>query len=308
MGSFKISFSMILSIIIVTYNSQRVLKQCLTSLEKYNSDQIRNQEYEVMVVDNASYDDTVKMVRRNFPTVQIIQNRENLGFGAANNQGVAKTRGNYVCFLNPDTSVEGDTLAKMVEFIASQPRVGIATCRVVLPSGELDDACHRGFPTPWRALTHFMGLGKILPKSSLLNGYHLGYQNMDKIHEIDACAGAFLLIRRQVGAEVGWYDTDYFWYGEDLDLCYRVKQTGYQIMFVPYVSITHQKGAASGIKKHSRHLAKIDPETKRRITLARFDVMRIFYEKHYAAKYPRWLTALVFLGIGFKQKFSEMAL
>lgn len=295
-----------LSIIIVNFNTKEFLLHCIKSLFKNYPYHFNSKEYEVIVVDNNSVDGTIKLMSQYYPKVRFIANNVNRGFSAANNQGIQVAQGKYVLFLNPDTSVEKNTLPQMVEYMDGHSQVGISTCKVILPTGDLDDACHRGFPTPWRALTHFLGLGTLLPNSQLFNGYHLGYIDLDKPHEIDACAGAFLLIRKLVGDQVGWFDEDYFWYGEDLDLCFRVKRKGYQIIFVPNVSIAHLKGAASGIKRHSRHLSKIDQETKKQITKARFEVMRIFYKKHYLSLYPQWLTSFVFLGISLKQKLTEL--
>jgi len=238
----------------------------------------------------------------------LIENRKNLGFAKANNLGVKESKGEIVLFLNPDTKVPENTLSVMTEYLKVNPKVGIPTCKVVLADGSIDDASHRGFPTPWRAMTHFIGLSKLFPRSQLFNGYHLGYQNMGETHEIDSCVGAFLMIKRDIGDELHWFDEDYFWYGDDLDLCFRAKQAGYQVMYVPTVSIIHYKGAASGLKKYSEHLSSANNETKRLATKARFEVMRIFYRKHYLHLYPKWLTGLVFLGISLKQKFTELTL
>lgn len=263
---------------------------------------------EIVVIDNGSTDGSIDMLKKEFPEVKRRVNKKNIGFGAANNLGVEDSLGKYVLFLNPDTEIQANTLTTILSYMEENLDVGIATCRVLLQSGVLDDASHRGFPTPWRALCHFSGLGKLFPKSTLFNGYHLGYQNMDRPHEIDACAGAFLLIRRSVGEEVQWFDEDYFWYGEDLDLCYRVKMLHHKVMFLPQVSILHHKGASSGMKKHSEHLSKIDSDTRRKITSARFEVMKTFYNKHYRNAYPRWLMALVFIGIDVKRKLTEISL
>ena len=136
----------------------------------------------------------------------------------------------------------------------------------------------------------------------MLNGYHLGYQHLGEVHEIDACCGAFMLIRKTVGEKVGWFDEDYFWYGEDIDFCYRVKKSGGKIAFVPYVKMLHYKGIASGIKHHTRKLSHASIHTKRLATRARFEVMRIFYKKHYEALYPGWLTHLILLGVAIKEQ------
>lgn len=258
-----------------------------------------------MVVDNGSSDDSVAYIKKHLPWVRLIESNKNLGFGAANNNAIKKTTGEYVLFLNPDTKLNETSLLPVIEQLDADTATAIATSQVKLPNGNLDDASHRGFPTPWRAITHFLGLSKLAPHSMFLNGYHLGYQKMDEVHEIDACAGAFLMIRRKVGDQVGWFDEDYFWYGEDIDLCYRVKELNYKVVYVPLATVFHYKGAASGMKKHSQHLAKIDAETSQKIKASRFEVMRTFYNKHYNNKYPGWLTGVVFLGIGIKQRLTK---
>lgn len=294
-----------LSIIIVSYNTREVIQECLESIELYYNDWLKKKSLEVIVVDNASIDGSDAHIREHFPWAEILLLKENSGFAKANNKGIEKTTGKYILFLNPDTKLFANSLSPVLDYMEAHPEVGIATAKVLLPSGQLDDACHRGFPTPWRALTHFSGMATLFSSSQFINGYHLGYKNLDRPHEIDACAGAFLLIRRTVGDEVGWFDEGYFWYGEDLDVCFRVKQKGHKIMFIPMATVFHYKGAASGIKKHSQHLSKIDEQTRKKITKARFEVMRTFYRKHYATIYPKWLTNLVFTGIDLKQKLTE---
>lgn len=297
-----------LSIIIVSFNTKDLVLGCLKSIYVGYAGDFAKKQFEVIVIDNASKDGTVTQVKKEFPQVKLLITQENLGFAKANNKGVEIAKGDTILFLNPDTKVPENTLTLVLKYLNDNSQVGIATCKVVMANGELDDACHRGFPTPWRALTYFTGLAKLFPNSLLFNGYHLGYQNMDEIHEIDSCVGAFLMIKREVGEKLGWFDEDYFWYGDDLDLCYRAKQIGFKVMFVPTVSMVHFKGAASGLKKHSEHLSQADSETKKLATYARFEVMRIFYRKHYLNIYPKWLTGLVFLGITVKQKLTEMFL
>lgn len=236
--------------------------------------------------------------------LKIIQNRENVGYSKANNIGIKEAKGKYILFLNPDTLVNKDAIEKTVEFLNSHKEVGIATCRVYLPDGNLDDASHRGFPTPWNAFSYFSGLSQIFPKSKLFAGYTLSYLNLLKTHEIDACAGAFMMVRREAGEQIGWWDEDFFWYGEDLDFCFRVKQKGWKIYFIPDVSILHYKGVSGGIKSHSREISTATKETRTRATHARFEAMRIFYKKHYINKYPPILTGLIMKAIDFKLWFS----
>ncbi len=291
-----------LSVIIVNFNSGYFLKKCLLSLA---SSAFTSKDYEIIIIDNNSKDSSLnEALTVKGLNLILLKNEENVGFAKANNQGINKSEGEYILLLNPDTILEKDTLNKMLRFMEGQKDVGVSTCKVELPNGTLDDACHRGFPTPWNAFCHFSGIGKLFPTSQILNGYHLGYRNMDKIHEIDSCVGAFMMIRRSAGIKVGWLDEDYFWYGEDIDFCYRMKEKGYKVMFVPSSKIVHYKGISSGLKNHSQKLSTANEETKKLATKSRFDVMRIFYKKHYEGKYPNFITNLVFLGIDLKRKFS----
>jgi len=286
-----------LSIIIVSYNTKDFLKKCLESL---------NSDDEIIVVDNNSSDGSVEMVKRiktsKTQNIKIIGNKKNLGFAKANNIGLRKSSGRYILFLNPDTIVQKDTLKTMIKFMDENPKVGAATCRVELTNGQLDQACHRGFPTVWNAFCYFSGLEKLFPKSKIFAGFSLSYLPLDKIHEIDSGVGAFLIVRREAGEPLGWFDEDYFWYGEDLDFCYRLKQKGWKIMFVPTTKIIHWKGAASGIKKYSQKISPAKKQTKIKATKASVKVMRIFFDKHYQKKYPRFVYWLVMLGVSLLEK------
>lgn len=287
-----------ISIIIVSYNTKDILKACLQSVIKSIP---KHTSCEIIVVDNNSADGSSDMIAGEFSKVILIKNPENLGFTKANNIGVAKSKGRYVLFLNSDTVIYEDTLVVMHSFMEDHSEAGTATCRVVLPNGSVDDAAHRGFPTPWNAVTHFSGLSKLFPKSKLFSGYSLGYVDMRKPHEIDALAGAFMLVRREAGEQVGWWDESFFWYGDDLDFCYRLKEKGWEIYYVPQVSILHYKGVSGGIKKASQHLTSATKETRIRATKARFEAMRIFYRKHYLKKYPKFVTWLIEAGIKLKE-------
>ena len=296
-----------LSIVIVSFNTKELLKNCLESI--FKSLEKSNLSSEIIVVDNGSKENikyqilNIKNAYQN-SKIKLIENKENLGFSRASNQGIKTSKGKYILLLNPDTVIPKETLPFMIDFMEKNKKTGIATCRVELLSGELDDACHRGFPTPWNALCHFSGLGKIFSKSKFFNGYHLGYQDMNKVHEIDAGVGAFLLVRQKTGNEVGWLDEDFFWYGEDLDFCFRVKKAGWKVMFVPDVKIIHYKGVASGIKKNSLSISKASKETKILATNARFNVMKTFYNKHYQKKYSKFIQWLVLTAVEIKRRIA----
>lgn len=291
-----------LSIVIVSYNTKDFLIKCIQSIEETGKDFT----YEIIVVDNASGDESVELVKEKFKDVILIANKENLGFSKANNVGIKKASGRYILFLNSDTVVYPITLKTMIDFMDSHKDAGASTCRLQMPSGKIDDASHRGFPTPWNAFCHFSGLSKIFPKTHLFGGYNLTYLDFDKTHEIDALAGAFMLVRRSAGEKAGWWDEDYFFYGEDLDFCYMLKQKGLKIYYVPEVSILHYKGVSGGIKKNSQSLSTASKNTKKRSTYQRFRAMRIFYKKHYEQKYPWLVTRLVYAGIWAKQRLSSL--
>jgi GT2 family glycosyltransferase len=291
-----------LSIIIVSYNTADLTLACIESITKT----IKKHSYEIIVVDNDSKDNSVAQIRGlHEDRIIVIENIENYGFSKANNIGVKKSSGRYVLFLNSDTVVHGGTIDGMIEFMDGHERAGAATCRLEMPNGKLDDASHRGFPTPLRSLFHFSGIAGLFPNSIFFNGYHLGWQQPDREHEIESLAGAFMITRRTAGDEVGWWDEEYFWYGEDIDFCYRLKLKGWQIFYVPQYSILHYKGASGGLKKESQQITKANTETKLRATNARFEAMKIFYRKHYTSRYPKFLTQFVFLGIDAKKFLTK---
>lgn len=271
-----------LSIIILNYNTKELLKNCLQSIYSIKD----KLSFEVIVADNGSHDGSLEMVKNDFHKVKVIDNEDNLGFAAGNNRGVPLSNGRFVLFLNSDTIVPSETLDYMVKFMDSDPSIGISTCQIDLKIGGLDLDSHRGFPTPWNSFCYFSGLAKIFPKSRVFNGYHLGHLDLKSVHEIDACVGAFLMIRREIGDKLKWWDEDYFFYGEDLDLCFRAKQLGYKIMYNPNVKIIHYKGASSGVRKESARFTTATDETRRRVAKASVDAMRVFYKKHYSSKYP----------------------
>lgn len=276
-----------LSIIIVNYNSGNHLQDCLASIEKVEDEA----DIYTYVVDNASMDGSAVEAKKKFSWVQFILNRENLGFGKANNQILKKVDTEYILLLNPDAVLEEGVIKKMIAFMNKNKDVGAATCKVVHENGEIDWATHRGFPTPWASLLYMFGND---------TKYHLTERNFSEPHEVDAISGAFFITRKTIVDEVGVFDEDYFMYAEDIDLCYRIKQAGYKIMYVPDVQIVHLKGVSSGLKKHSQGITTANLETKKRSLNAFYKTMKIFYKKHYEKKYFFLINWLVYLGIDLK--------
>jgi GT2 family glycosyltransferase len=270
-----------LSVVIVNFNTEKLTR---TALQTVFASQLGRYTLEVIVCDNGSTDGSVAMVKKEFPQVILIQNKKNLGFAAGNNPGIKRARGRYVLLLNTDTEVPSETLRTMIRFMDENPEAGAATCKVVLPNGDLDWACHRGFPTPWVAFTYISKLEKLFPKTRLFGEYHQGYKDPNTIHEVNCIVGAFFMVRCEVIKEVGLLDEDYFMYGEDIDWCFRIRQAGWKIMFNPTVSILHKKKQSGRANSH---------DVRRVTTEIYFHKYNwLFYKKHYE-KDHRILSVLV---------------
>lgn len=276
-----------LSVVLVNYNCGSFLIECLNSLDKVKG----GVDLEIWVVDNASEDDSLEETQKLFPKLNYIENQENLGFGAANNQALRKITTELILLLNPDTQVEKNTLPYMVNFMKEHPDVGASTCRGLKNDRTLDLAYHRGFPTPWVSLLYFLGNDSL---------YHLTDRNMEEAHEVDAISGSFFMTRKSVLNQIGIFDEDYWLYGEDLDLCFRMKQAGFKIMYVPKVVVIHHKGISSGIKEHSQEVTTAKREARLKAFNSFYETMKIFYKKHLASKYPLFINQLVYWAIDLK--------
>jgi len=282
-----------LTIVILNYNTKELVTDLLASIK--NSTAIKF-TIKVIVIDNASTDDSVKTLQQ-IKWIQLIESHENLGFARGNNLSLPYLEGEYTWFLNPDTVVEPNAIAYMIQYMDDHPSVGMATPRLELPSGKLDKNSHRGFPTPWNSLSHFLGLDIIFPRSKTFSGYYLGHLDEKIESQVDVIGGSSLLVRTDLGQKIGWWSEDYFMYGEDIDFAYKVKQLGYQIMYVPAVLIHHYHGASSGLKPTSKSVTKASKATKIRSAQATIDAMRIFYRKYYQDKYSPLLTNSVLFAI-----------
>ena len=283
-----------LSIVIVNYNTRQLLDDCLASL--LAAEQPAGGA-EIIVVDNASSDGSQAMVREMYPTVQLIASEVNRGFSAANNLGAAVANGRSILFLNSDTRVAPDALVEPVTYLLSHPEVGALTVRLIYPNGERDPDNHRGFPTPWNAICHFSGLSRLFPNNPHYNGYFQSFQNMAETHAVDVIAGSYMLMPLALCRELGGWDETYFFYGEDIDFCYRIREAGYQIIYYPHVEVLHYKGASSGLRKESAEIAKPPKETRVKVAKESVRAMKIFYRKFYREQYPWLVTAVVLLGI-----------
>jgi len=287
-----------LSVIVLNYNSADYLKKCLESINKSD---IGNYQYEVVIVDNLSTDNSIQLAQNlKEPHTKILKLKDNLGFAHGNNQGLkeinSKTR--FVLFLNPDTIVQKNTFKKMIEFFDQSKNVDAATCQIDLAlTGKMQPECHRGFPTPWNSLCHFGGLSKLFPNSKIFAGYFMGNLDKSTPHKIDACVGAFLMVKKAVGDKVKWWNEKYFFYGEDLDFCYQLKKQKFNLYFNPNCKIIHYQGVSSGLINKSKHLSKASRETKIKVAKASTQAMRIFYQENLFSNYSAPIRLLVMVGI-----------
>ena len=274
-----------LSIIIVNYNVKEFLQNLLHSIEKASSNILK----EIIVVDNASDDGSVEVIKEKFPSVKLLENKNNVGFGRANNQGLAIAKGKYILFINPDCIVSEDTLDKMISFFESHPDCGLAGCKILNSDGTLQLACRRSFPGPWTSFTKVTGLSNIFPTSKIFARYNLTYLDENKTYEVDAVSGSFMMIRKEVYQKTNGFDEQFFMYGEDLDLCYRVQKNDYKVFYVHSTQIIHYKG-------ESTKRSNLD-ETK-----LFYDAMHLFVKKHLSS-FP--LVELILRSaIGFRKIFA----
>lgn len=282
-----------LGIVILNWNTRDLLRRCLQTVFASTG----AFTYRVVVVDNASEDGSADMVRREFPNVQLIENPINGGYPQGNNLGlralgfhgkgrVDADAPRYALLLNPDTEVPADALNRMVQFMDGRPEVGVAGPKLVLLDGSLDKACRRGFPTPMVSLYHFIGLGKLFPKSPRFARYNMTYLDPDQEAEVDSVVGAYMQVRREAIAQVGLLDEAFFMYGEDLDWAFRIQSAGWKIIYHPQVVVTHVKRAAS--------------RQSQRAQFEFWRAMLIFYRKHYRATTPLWLHSLIMMGLLMK--------
>jgi hypothetical protein len=255
---------MILSVVIVTWNVRDYLEKCLDSLISTNLPQIPRQaqdkffsnEFEIFVVDNASTDGSVEMVREKFPQVHLIVNKENLGFAKANNQAIRKAKGEFILLLNPDTEFfssnqgiplrqladrdnKGGALEKMVKFMEIHPDCGIVGCKLLNSDGSLQPSVRR-FPT---LLSQVITLTKAPNIFPWLIKKYLGLDiDYNKTQEVDQIMGSFFMIRRKVIEQIGLLDENFWAWFEEVDYCKRAKKAGWKIYYYPEVEVIHHKG------------------------------------------------------------------
>lgn len=230
-----------LSVIIVSFNVKDYLQQCLDSVRSA----VEEIESEIFVVDNNSGDGSAEMVKREFPDIKLIENKFNSGFSAANNQAIKDSYGRFILLLNPDTIVEKDTFLKCTEFMNSHPDAGAVGVRMMNGEGKFLPESKRAFPTIQTAFFKTVGLSYLFPRSSLINRYYLPQIDLTETSLTEVISGAFMFLRRDALNKSGLLDEDYFMYGEDIDLSYRLVHTGYFNYYFPGAVIVHFKGKST---------------------------------------------------------------
>ena len=276
-----------LSIIMVNYNTSATTRNAVESI----INTVKEIEYEIIIVDNSTSGDSFCFAD---DRVKVFDNIENKGFGNACNIGANKASGKYVLFLNSDTILDKDTVDKAYAYIVQDDSIGALGVRQLLPNGKLDEGCKRGFPTPMNSLYYFMGLSKKYPHSKKYAAYKQTFIDEHSVADVDCISGAFMLMRREVFDFVFGFDEDYFMYGEDVDLCYRLKKNGFRIVYYGKTHFTHLKGESGAnslfVLKHF------------------YKSMKIFYDKHYKQKYCFIVGLMVKLGIDLKYFLARRAL
>lgn len=268
------------SIVIVNWKTPRLLAQCLETIDQDRG----RQQFEIWVIDNNSGDGSVKMLADRFPQVKVIANDANLGFSKACNQAIPEAKGTFILLLNPDTEVRDHAISKLADFMEANPDCGAAGPKVLNPDGTLQLACRRAFPSPTAAFYRITYLSRIFPNHPVFSKYNLTSVNPDQQLEVDALAGACMMVRRQAIDEVGLLDEDIFMYGEDIDWCWRIKQAKWRVCYVPESIIYHIHGAASRLRPVGA-------------TINLHKGMEVFYRKHLAQRYWAPFNTLVYAAI-----------
>jgi GT2 family glycosyltransferase len=287
------------SIIIVNWKTPKLLASCLDSIfQDANSG-----DFEICVVDNDSQDESLDLIQNHYGSVHLIANTSNVGFSKAVNQAIPVTSGKYILLLNPDTHVQDQAISKLADFMDLNQDCGACGPRVLNPDGSLQLACRRSFPDPWVSLARLTYLSRLFPNNKSFAQYNLTFEDENKLLEVDALSGSAMMVRRDVIDQIGLLDEEIFMYGEDIDWCWRVKEHGYKVFYIPEARVYHFHGASSRLRPIGT-------------TLNLHRGMEVFYRKHLAAKYPApfnwcvytaiWTRALIFTTMFFLASLFRM--
>jgi GT2 family glycosyltransferase len=280
-----------LSIVIVNHNVGYFVEQCLHSIGRA----AEGIPSEVVVVDNASQDGSRNHLVKRFPRTRFIWNEANLGFAKANNQGIKATRGKYVLFLNPDTLLSEGCLKECIGHLDGNPGTGAVGVRMLDGSGRFLKESKRGLPTPGAALFKLFGLSHLFPESPVFARYHMGHLDPLADHSTDVLSGAFMMVRRELLERIGGFDEDFFMYGEDIDLSYRIRKAGFDNRYLAAHPIIHFKGESTE-KGNLRYIRMF------------YGAMAVFARKHYGMGKARLLSAMLHAGIWLRASMSALGI
>ena len=277
-----------ISICIVSRGTRALLEGCLQSLLKEDA----RANFEVWVVDNGSQDGTLEMLEASYPQIGLISLGSNEGYTRPMNRGLRSGIGRYLMQLNPDTVIQPGMLDCLLEFMEAHPGVGICTPKVLNRDGTLQRQCRRSAARPWDVLTYFSGLSGLFPRSRFFGRYLLTYMDPDTTHEAEAVSGSCMMIRREVVDQIGYLDESFFAYQEDADFCFRARQAGWKIMYVPTASLVHFGGEGG---------SRSEPYSA---ILAWHRSYYLYYKKNLAKDYFFLINGMMYLAMGAKLAFS----
>ncbi|HKJ34531.1 MAG TPA: glycosyltransferase family 2 protein [Balneolales bacterium] len=246
-----------LSVCIVNWNTKSLLKQCLKSI--YSRTQ--GIKFEIIIVDNASWDGSVEMLKKEFPHCKVIESNINMGFSKGNNLAIKHARGRYVLFLNPDTELRTNALSGMVKFLENNQPYGAVGCKLLNKDLSIQLTCARSFPTPFREFCFLSFLDRIFLRSKIFESTEMRYWDHQKSKEVDCLSGACVMTRRKVLEQIGGFDESFFMYGEDIEFCYRIRNNGMNIFYLAEEEIIHYSGASSSQIKDSSFSAVMQRES-----------------------------------------------
>ena len=275
------------SVVVVNWNSKKFLQQCLSSVFKC----VKQVQCEVLVIDNGSFDGAAELIRTTFPDVHFIQNTANVGFGAANNICFEKSQGRYILLLNPDTTLQEDAISPMVAFLELHPEFGLVGCRIEREDGSVDFNGGRKLPSLWSEITMRLRLNKLIPGLPFFSTTLLEHWDHKTSREVEVFSGACMMLRREAFQQLGGFDPNIFMYAEDIDLCHRLRKSGWKTWYLGETHIVHLGGKSTSQQGLSMIVEGVRS-------------MKYYYAKHYGALYAFAYSMLVFVG-SFIQLFVQ---
>ena len=269
----------VVSALIVSYNVKGLLLKCLEAFYAHADVPV-----EAVVVDNASTDGSPAAVASEFPQATVLAQQRNLGFGRANNVGLERCQGRFVLLLNPDVTVNPQAIGRMADFLITRQDAAVVGPQLLYPDGRNDPDARRSFPVPRTLFYRTVGLSRLFPKSRVFGRHNMGHMPDTEVHEMDAGSAACMMVRMAALDRVGFFDPRYFMFGEDLDLCYRLKLGGWKVFYLPSASAIHHKGAAVR-------------QAESRMLYERHRAMWSYHMKHHADEIPAFANGLVWAQI-----------